>query len=196
MQMPVPENYQDQKSLKVNESNFPRNKQEEKTVAVSPPFERRGSIHQEKQEVLNVVIEDENSLVDSLVKQVFDLDIKKPSPKVSKYVKEKTNKKDKQKSLVTVETVSVKTSRSTTRSTRSTTSSSRGSNNGNRSHGNRNGNNTIVPQSDFDFASSNAKFDKTEITVIEKNNTTSKGDSISEPEHFYNKVREKFKLIV
>lgn len=189
--MPVPENYQDQKSLKVNDNDFSKNKQEEKTVVVSPPIERRGSIYQEKQEVLNVVIEDENSLVDSLVKQVSDLDIKKASPKVSKSVKEKANKKDKQKSMVAVETVSVKTSRSTTRSTRSTTSSSRGGNNRNRSHGNHNGNNTIVPRSDFDFASANAKFDKTEITVIEKDNTTSKGaDSISEPEHFYNKVRK------
>ncbi|KAI9244788.1 Scd6-like Sm domain-containing protein [Helicostylum pulchrum] len=188
MQMPVPENYQDQKSLKVNDNDFSKNKQEEKTVVVSPPIERRGSIYQEKQEVLNVVIEDENFLVDSLVKQVSDLDIKKASPKVSKSVKEKANKKDKQKSMVAVETVSVKTSRSTTRSTRSTTSSSRGGNNRNRSHGNHNGNNTIVPRSDFDFASANAKFDKTEITVIEKDNTTSKGaDSISEPEHFYNK---------
>ncbi|KAG2229413.1 hypothetical protein INT48_000976 [Thamnidium elegans] len=191
MQMPVPENYRDQKSLKVNDNDFSRNKQE-KTVAVSPPFERRKSIHQEKQEVLNVAIEDENSLVDSLVKQVSDLDIKKPSPKVSKSVKEKVNKKEKQKSPAVADIVSVKTSRSTTRSTRTTTLPSRGGNNRNRSHGSRNGNNTIVPRSDFDFASSNAKFDKTEITVVEKDNITSKGDSTSEPENFYNKKKSFF----
>lgn len=224
MRMPVPENYQQQRTS-YPEADYPApaivKEQEEKTVVVSPSEKVASNDVHEKQEVSTVKKveakeEDENNIVDSLAKQVYELDIK--ASELSKVTQERVYKQHQQqqkstmKSTTTRKSVSSSSTTITTTTIRSNKSEFKNSSSSNRSNttrepttiasssnnrrrrstgGNRNNNNVLpVPRSDFDFASSNAKFDKSEI--IAGDQAEKDGIIIHEPDQFYNKEKSFF----
>jgi protein LSM14 len=195
----------------------------------------QASTSQEKEEVA-VIEQVDEVLVDSLVKQVSDLDIKQPvqescSKSTSRNIKEKQairkqQDSSRQKTIVKEgngrksdggkqpskhnstsraittnnnSNVSEAISQTETKSSREgdaqrtrELNSQRNSNNGGarrNSSNNRNNNGGIViPKVDFDFASSNAKFDKTIIAKDDALDNENETVTIPEADHFYDKV--------
>lgn len=247
-QMPVPENYQAvpsappaaaMKNLNINESGISppskkEYKEEEKTVA-SPKKEvpavdlastsMQIKLSQEKEEVAPVIEQVDEALLNSLVKQVSDLDIKQPPTIVNKQKSpirpQKQHQHQKQQPQASDNHTRVGGSgnngsrgrRNSTRnparnnSTRTngngSTSESNNENNNNRNtntNGRRNSGNAhrrnsgiIIPKSDFDFESSNARFDKNGMNAVEDiGRTNEENIVIPEADHFYDKKKSFF----
>ena len=157
---------------------------QEKTVANSSRDEQFITHEpQEKQEVTSSqdkvakVEENEDSMVDSLAKQVSELDVgannlttqvqkqqqKKSTRGITKKQSSTTNIEKSEDTQVNVQPVT----KSHHRQRRST---------------NKNNNGLTVPKSDFDFARSNAKFDKSGMMAGKE------GERTPEQSEFYNKV--------
>ncbi|CEP17787.1 hypothetical protein [Parasitella parasitica] len=260
--MPVPENYQTAPSappaaallqeLSVNENGIspPSSKKEykedeEKTFAPPKkqapavnlaPTSMKTKVSQEKEEVAAPVIEQvDEILLNSLVKQVSDLDIKHPTIASKQKVSGKSQKQQQPPQA------SNETSRSAESHRGNSSNGTRGAGagtggGGRRSSGrnlmrnnstrtNGNGNNTwepnginhrhkntitsghrnssgnihrrnsgiVIPKSDFDFESSNAKFDKNSMNSIEDMvGSNDENVVIPEPDHFYDKKKSFF----
>jgi hypothetical protein len=183
------------------------------------------SASQEKEEV-GVIEQVDDVLVDSLVKQVSDLDIKQP---IASVTKESSNNKDKQAVRKQQDTSRQKTvkeglsngkksGRQSNKHNTSRTSTAEGNaelvetkssredgprnasrevnsqkNNSNSARRNtpnnpRRNSGIVIPKADFDFASSNAKFDKTVIAKNEALDNENQTVMIPEADHFYDKV--------
>ncbi|KAL7324958.1 hypothetical protein PS15p_210074 [Mucor circinelloides] len=251
LQMPVPENYQAVPSappataitdLNINENGVspPSKKEykqeEEKTVASPkkevPAVNLRSTsmqikVSQEKEEVAPTVEQVDEALLNSLVKQVSDLDIKQPST-VNKQKspmkqqkqhqqQQQANGGDSNRVMGVSNTNGNGSNRRGRNSARNATKNNSTRPNGNTSsawepndiNGNQTVNNRhrsssgnihrrnsgiIIPKSDFDFESSNAKFDKNGMNDIEDIGQANEGDTISIPEadNFYDKKKSFF----
>ncbi|OAD05042.1 hypothetical protein MUCCIDRAFT_161746 [Mucor lusitanicus CBS 277.49] len=250
-QMPVPENYQAVPSappaaaisdLNMNENAVsPPSKKEykpeqEKTVA-SPKKEvpavslsstsMQVKVSQEKEEVAPAIGQVDEALLNSLVKQVSDLDIKRP-PIVNKQKPSIRQHKQQQQPAQTNGSNNAQMAggsnsngsngnrgrRSSARNPTKNISTRTNGNvnsawepndaNGNRnvSNGHRNSSGNIhrrnsgivIPKSDFDFESSNAKFDKNGINTIDDIGQANEEEAIVIPEadHFYDKKKSFF----
>lgn len=252
-QMPVPENYQTvpsappaaiMKGLNINESGISppskkEYKEEEKTVA-SPKKEvpavnlvftsMQVKLSQEKEEVAPVIEQMDGSLLNSLVKQVADLDIKQSPTTVNKKKSpikpQKQHQKQQQQPQASDNHIRVGGSNSNsgnggrgrrnsnrkpvinnstrTNGNRSAWGSNNENNNDNsrntNTNGSRNSSNEhrrnsgiIIPKSDFDFESSNARFDKNGINAVEDiGQTNEENIVIPEADHFYDKKKSFF----
>ncbi|GAN06484.1 lsm14a protein [Mucor ambiguus] len=250
-QMPVPENYQAVPSappaaaisdLNMNENGVspPSKKEykieEEKTVA-SPKKEvpavnlsstsMQIKVSQEKEEVAPATEQVKEALLNSLVKQVSDLDIKQP-PTVNKQKSPMRQQKQQQQPAQANGGNNPRVAgsnnsngnignRGRRNSARNPTKSNSTRTNGNASsawepnnlNGNRNVNNghrkcssnihrrnsgIIIPKSDFDFESSNAKFDKNGMNTVDDIGQANEKETIIIPEadHFYDKKKSFF----
>ncbi|RCH86698.1 hypothetical protein CU098_006863 [Rhizopus stolonifer] len=217
--MPVPENYQISTPNDVPVTSIQTNvpattldnkeesivntslQKEEKPIPSSPkkqqPFspEKNSIIIQEKEQIVTIEHVDE-ALVDSLVKQVSDLDIKQPTatkePKPAKaQLKTSEGKSDQRR-----------TSHShTRRSTQANGSMISNSSNGQRHHSGRRNNHNhrrnshgiVIPKFDFDFASANAKFDKRGLKESSSLDTESDATQIiQDTDLFYDKKKSFF----
>ncbi|KAL0576278.1 hypothetical protein ABG067_008949, partial [Albugo candida] len=126
MRMPVPENYQQGNTYS---TPVVKNEQEEKTVAASPSEKVASTDIQEKEEVAPMKVnkevkkevnrevnkEDENNIVDSLAKQVSELDIK--TTDLSKVSQERIYKQQQQQKSITKGTTKKSVSISTVTAT-------------------------------------------------------------------------------
>ncbi|KAL9557452.1 hypothetical protein MBANPS3_001392 [Mucor bainieri] len=247
-QMPVPENYQTAPSappaaaisdLNMNESGVspPSKKEykvEEEKIVASPKKEvpaanltstsMQVKVSQEKEEVAPVIEQVDEALLNSLVKQVSDLDIKQP-PSVTKQKSPVRQQKQKQQSQPTQtndgsnarvgggngsnrgrrNSARNPTKSNSTRTNGNANSAWEPNNlNGNRgvSNGHRNSSGNIprrnsgivIPKSDFDFESSNAKFDKNGMNTIDDIGQANEEEAIIIPEadHFYDRKKSFF----
>ncbi|KAI8375362.1 Scd6-like Sm domain-containing protein [Choanephora cucurbitarum] len=213
LKMPVPEDYQE--IAKNNAMASPETKSsntingndthrvEEKTI-VSTPKENvdvsspESSLIQEKK-----AIEEKNTddiLVDALVKQVSELDIKQPyfskqhrptkppqqknKESGSKHTKRVNNKQAHSKSATVVSTDASSPSKA-----RRNSNNINKDNEKNPGHVRHNSRGILIPKSDFDFASANAKFNKNSDLLNE--NDTNVQASIGS-DHFYDKKKSFF----
>ncbi|KAK4519496.1 Manganese transporter smf1 [Mucor velutinosus] len=247
-QMPVPENYQTVPSappaaaisdLNMNENGAspPSKKEykveEEKTVA-SPKKEillmnltstsMQVKVSQEKEEVAPAIEQVDKALLNSLVKQVSDLDIKQPLIVNKQKSPVRQQKQQQQQTQVNGgnnarvpagsnsngnrgrrNSARIPTKNHSTRTNGNANSAwepnningNRNVNNGQRnSSGNthRRNSSIVIPKSDFDFESSNAKFDKSDMNVIDDVRQVNEEETVIIPEadHFYDKKKSFF----
>lgn len=246
MRMPVPENYKKSTTSELEREKTSFVIAQDTSIAIEERKVPTSVISQEKQEVHVTAkesattvkkdqtvkdkekkkkekeVDDEENIVDSLAKQVSDLDIK--APELSKVTQERIFKQQQQQQQQQQTLQKSTTSASSSNIIRNGNHSNNRNNNrssaasGNAGNAHRDSTNNhqtrgsssdrhrrrssatrdlVVPRSDFDFASANAKFDKTEITLAAAANADENNSEtvlIPEPEQFYNKVREELKI--